>query len=125
MIPRVQETQVQNFMKNRHGFSQEENWNNFINDLSDNHIIQMEQFLIRNYIKKNFNRIIKLGKQKSFTGSQKRLSRKSLSTKKLKTKRNFAFMKDVNLGTFLIDLGTIIAGNFIEKTIQIKNIGKN
>ena len=41
-----------------------------------------------------------------------------------RSKKEFGFMSDVVLGTFLIDLGTIIAGTSQEKTINIRNIGK-
>ena len=54
------------------------------------------------------------------------MSSKNLASKSTisKVKREFNFIGDIPLGTYSIDMGTIIAGTKVSKTIKIKNIGK-
>lgn len=55
------------------------------------------------------------------------VSSKILKTKSSfgRSKRELTFLDDVLMGTYIVDMGTIIAGTKASKTIIIKNIGKN
>ena len=122
------------YLEKRHGLNKnlcENEWQEFFMQIKDSHIVQIEKYIIKNYIKKNFEKITikNLNKTLSQISSKRLISRNTNSSRMLsrsnytKSRKDFNFMEELELSTYKIDMGTIIAGTKASKSITLKNIG--
>lgn len=105
-----------------------------LHDIKNESIVEIERVIIKNFIKQNRTRIT-VEEKKSF-GSNNDRSQKKLGSSaqtvgkddlpnKVKLYKNeLKLFEEIILGSYLMNLGTIIAGNKATRNLKVSNIGK-
>ena len=130
------DSRLTSYLAKRHGLKKdltENEWIEFFLQIKDSHIVQIEKYIIKNYIKNNFQKITTKNLTKITTpihSSQRLIISRNTNSSKILSRSNFTrsrkdfnFMEELELSTYIIDMGTIIAGTKASKSITLKNIG--
>ena len=136
LLPKKQDNNVIKFFPKNSKFNYQsvEFWESFSDNISDKQLYAIEKTIINSYLRENFSRVLTMkhstsmtnrktpggrGSQSEFTSSQMNLSRS------VHSRSHYRFLDDINMGTYILDLGTIVAGTKVLKVISIKNIGNS
>ena len=103
-------------------------------EMKNESIIEIERSLIKEFIKQNRSRISNedkkmvnsgnLRSQTKIPSSTQILGKEDASGKSKTFKNDLKLFEEIVLGSYIMNLGTIIAGNKAGKTLKIANIGK-
>ena len=103
-------------------------------EMDNDALVEIERVLIKNFIKANRNRIAgdekksvmsnQVKSQSKIPSSTQVLGKEDTQSKLRAFKNDIRIFEEIVLGSFLLNLGTIIAGNKSSKTLKVSNVGK-
>ena len=133
LLPRKYDKNILPHLLNRREFDFEavEFWEEFKDNIPTKDLFNAEKAMVESFVLANFEHVLALkssgastGRKNTSRNSQSDISNSNLDkTRSVAPKGSHKFLDDIHLGTYVLDLGTIVAGSKATRSIAIQNIG--
>lgn len=133
LLPRKYDKNIVPYLLNKKEFDFDsvEFWEEFKDNIPAKDLFRAEKALVEAYVINNYEHVLALKNAGGLIGG-KNTSKQSQSeisnsnpdkTRSLTPKNTHKFLDEIHMGTYVLDLGTIVAGSKASKSITVQNIG--